>query len=154
MVMDRDDFKTFIEAQSTGRYRATDENLAAAKRMAMHGWSMRAKERGISDPEDLSYSCKFSSLFIKILFGGSIAGNHDHQFNVIDGKIIDLSSDSGDVNDIKKNGEDPYAIDHDFLFNEDHIDSMYSCLPRVESWVEKFDFANRSKFFRDSVFTL
>jgi len=112
----------------------TPENFTRAKAFVLQKWKERAIERGSKEPVDLSYSCKFGTLFMKKVFGGIVKGNYDHQYNVIDGKIIDLSHDSADVLKLA----DPYHHHKKFFGSKDHRDSMESCLPRVEQWVEEF----------------
>lgn len=104
------------------------------KEFLFQKWCERAEENGREEPRDLSYSCKFSTLFFKALFGGKIEGNHGHQYNVLNGEVIDLSEDSEDVKGLKN----PYYNDELFFGNVDHVKSMKSCTERVEKWVEQF----------------
>lgn len=139
LQVNKDDFEYFIANLSNGVYQASKDNLVIAKRIAFIGWAARAKERGLEPPSDLSNGCKFSSLFVKLLFGGEIKGSYLHQFNMIGDELIDFSEESLDVREIKEGGDDPYEVDDDFLFNDEHIESMYSCLPRVQSWINRFN---------------
>lgn len=113
---------------------ATEENIAYAKQFALQKWIERARERGLEEPTDLSYGCKFASLFVWSVFGGKLSGNYDHQFVVLDKKIIDLSHDSSDVRSL----EQPHRHDPVFFGSPDHLDSMNSCLPRVSQWSQEF----------------
>ena len=126
--------RRWLNQSSPGKIPATDENLQKAKDFILEKWRERAAERGNQMPSDLSYSCKFTTLFVKMVFGGSIKGNFDHQFNFIDGRIVDLNHDAADVVSL----DDPHRHDELFFGNRDHIGSMKSCLPRVEQWVEEF----------------
>lgn len=118
----------------------TPSNLEAAKTFVIQKWKERAAERGSREPDDLSGACKFSSLFIQKLFGGTIEGNWHHQYNVIGGEVVDITSDSSEVGGL----DEPYHHDLVFFGNPDHIESMKSCLPRVNRWVDEFlgDFIN------------
>jgi hypothetical protein len=118
----------------TSKLPATPENLKRAKAFVFEKWKERAVERGAPAPTDLSYSCKFSSLFVQRVFGGTIAGNYDHQYNIIDGEKVDINEDSKDVQGL----DDPHEHDDDFFGSEDHLDSLNSCVSRVNKWVEEF----------------
>ena len=114
---------------------ATPENITKAKEFVFRKWQERAKELGRPEPTDLSSSCKFGSLFAQKIFGGKLQGNYDHQYVVLaNGQIIDFSHDAADVQKLKK------VYYHDSLFwnNPDHRESMKSCLPRVNKWVDEF----------------
>ncbi len=129
-------FERSIEA---GALPATPENIAAAKAFVLKKWQERAIERGGPNatlPDDLSSSCKFSSLFARAVFGGKLEGNFDHQFvRAKDGTIIDLNIDAADVKEL---GDQAHR--HDILFwgSRDHRDSVRSCVPRVKEWVAEF----------------
>ena len=126
--------KPWVKKNTNGVLPLTDENLRKAREFVFVKWKERAQERGDKIPEDLAKSCKFSTLFIKKLFGGSIQGNVDHQYNVIDGKIIDINKDAKDVLRL----ENPYNHDPKFFGNPEHMDSMKTCIERVNIWVEEF----------------
>ena len=114
---------------------ATPENILKAKEFVFRKWKERATERGLPTPQDLSSSCKFGSLFAQKIFGGKLQGNYDHQHVVLpDGQIIDFSHDAEDVKSLRN----PYKHDKKFWNNPDHRESMASCLPRVNQWVEEF----------------
>lgn len=122
-----------IESMSS-KLPATPENLKRAQEFVLKKWRERAAERGRFEPKDLSSSCKFSSMFVQAVFGGEIRGNYDHQFVVLNGQIIDLNKDAEDVRDM----EDPYEHDESWFGNDEHLDSMESCKPRVRDWVRDF----------------
>ena len=113
----------------------TSKNIKLAKDFVFEKWKERQAERFMV-PNDLSYSCKFSSMFAQRIFGGTIKGNYDHQFVVLpDGNILDLNYDAEDV---KKLGDKAYKHDPKFFGKGDHKKSMKSCEPRVNRWVEEF----------------
>lgn len=126
--------KSWLNKESDGVLPPTDDNICKAKEFVFEKWKERAVERGINEPTDLSSSCKFCSLFVKQVFGGRIRGNYDHEHNVIEGKIIDLSCDSEDVSKL----DNPYWHDRTHMGCRDHIETLKSCMPRVNEWVDGF----------------
>ena len=131
--------KSWLKQASNGLLPFNNDNLSKAKEFVFQKWKERAIERGRNEPIDLAYSCKFGTLFMKLIFGGKIEGNFDHQYNVINGKIIDLSNDAEDVLKLI----DPYHHDDKFFGSRDHIDSMNSCMQRVNTWVKEFLINNK-----------
>lgn len=122
--------------EGDGRFNPTPSNIKLAREIAFAGWKGRARERGLGEPEDLSRACKFCSLFARHLFGGEIRGNEEHQFLVLpSGDILDLGEGAQDILAL----EAPYAHDPAFWGCPDHLESLESCLPRVESWVRLFE---------------
>jgi RNA:NAD 2'-phosphotransferase (TPT1/KptA family) len=114
---------------------ATPQNIQKAKNFVFKKWQERAEENGRPAPNDLSNSCKFGSLFAQKIFGGKLQGNYDHQYVVLPtGQIIDFSHDAEDVKKLKN----PHYHDSLFWKNSEHKESMKSCLPRVNKWVEDF----------------
>jgi hypothetical protein len=114
-------------------------NIAKAKAVALEGWRERARERGLDKlPSDLSGACKFASMFAQRLFGGELRGNHDHQFLLLDGAIIDLTDGSEELDRLRADGKDPYLHDRRFWGNREHKESMRSCERRVNAWTQKF----------------
>lgn len=85
-------------------------------------------------PVDLSGSCKFTSMFAAVVFGGRIAGNADHQYAVVNGRILDLNEHAKDVREL----DSPYEHDADFFGNPDHVESLESCADRVSRWIAEF----------------
>lgn len=124
----------------------TPENVETAKEFALAKWQerhdamadewMRAMGRPWSRdrPHDLSSSCKFTSVFAAVVFGGQIAGNEMHQFAVVNGRPLDLNEGASDIAGI----EGAYENDPQFLWNPDHLASVESCLPRVEKWLGEY----------------
>lgn len=108
--------------------------FARAKKFIFLKWCERAVERGEPTPLDLSHSCKYGSLFMSMVFGGVVEGNYQHQYNMIDGKIVDLSHDAADVLALRE----PYYHEAELFGIEKHMASMESCRPRVETWVKEF----------------
>jgi hypothetical protein len=115
----------------------TESLLAQVRITALQGWKERAIERGQLEPLDLSSSCKFSSALVRTLFGGTIEGTHEHQFNRIAGAIVDINRDAQDVSALRARGIDPHQHDRRFIGSRDHIDSMLSCMPRVRVWATR-----------------
>lgn len=156
-TMDPDDQAEFdaIRAQSglhegtsaPAKLEATPENLQRASEFVLKKWRERAAERGYPEPEDLSSSCKFSSLFAQAIFGGQIQGHYEHQYVVLNGEIIDLNKDAADV----KAMDDPHDHDESWFGNDEHIDSMESCKPRVMDWVREFRAGLNESFTLDSL---
>jgi hypothetical protein len=110
------------------------ERFAQAKSFVFRKWCDQAKERGLISPVDLSGSCKYGSLFMNQIFGGKICGHYEHQYNVIDGRIVDLSHDAVDVGRITN----PYLHEPDFFVIPEKKASLNKCLPRVKVWVIEF----------------
>jgi hypothetical protein len=80
--------------------------------------------------------CRFSSLSAQRAFDGKIQGNYDHQYVVSsDGCILDLNDDAEDV----RKSSNPHRRDKRFWNNKDHRESMDSCRPRVEAWINYFE---------------
>lgn len=112
------------------------DKIAAAKTFVFDKWCERAHELGHREPEDLSSSCKFSSLFASHIFDGEMMGSEDHQFvELKDGSILDLNEDAADVRDLY----DPYEHDEEFWMNDEHAASMASCHSRVAKWIEQWE---------------
>jgi hypothetical protein len=126
-----------LMTEEAGLLEPTPENIAKAREFAMAKWKERAKERYAPEPADLSYSCKFTSLFAQQLFGGQIEGSWDHQFlKLEDGTVVDLNIDAEDV---KALGDRAHAHDPAFFRrNREWRDSMASVKPRVMQWVKEF----------------
>lgn len=113
----------------------TEKNISLARAFALNRWRDRARERGLPIPDDLSSSCKFTSLFAQGLFGGRLRGNHDHQFlELPGGEILDLNAEAKDVRALDTH----YRHDPVFWNNPDHRASLRSCRPRVADWLEDF----------------
>ncbi len=110
------------------------ERFAQAKLFMFRKWCELATERQTTPPTDLSGSCKYGSLFMKQVFGGSIRGHYEHQYNVIDGRIVDLSHDARDVGRISN----PYLHEPDFFAIPEKQAALNACLPRVKCWVIQF----------------
>ncbi len=110
------------------------EGFVEAKRFVFRKWSEVAAEQRKPKPVDLSGSCTFGSLFMHRLFGGSIRGHYQHQYNVIAGRIVDLSHDSLDVGAMRT----PYLHEPEFFKIPEQIASLANCTPRIDSWVAEF----------------
>jgi hypothetical protein len=110
------------------------ERFAQAKVFVFRKWCELAIERHKKIPTDLSGSCKYGSLFMNRVFGGSICGHYQHQYNLIEGRIVDLSHDAIDVGRMRH----PYLHEADFFTIPEKQASLNSCLPRVDNWVIQF----------------
>lgn len=118
------------KAQLTYSY----ERFAQAKAFVFRKWCEQAAERGALAPTDLSGSCKYGSLFMNQVFGGTIRGHYEHQYNIIGGRIVDLSHDAIDVGRLRT----PYLHEPGFFAIPEKQASLKGCLPRVEHWVTQF----------------
>jgi hypothetical protein len=113
----------------------TPEAIEACKTTALEMWRRRAAERREPEPYDLSSSCKFTTQFAKLIFGGEIRGNHDHfHLRCPCGVIVDLNADARDVMDIREQGRDPLLHDRRLMRSRDVRESLASCLPRAVRW--------------------
>ncbi len=131
-----DDFEEIGDATPGLPIQATAKNIALARRFVWQKWKERAKEMGRPVPEDLSDSCKFTSQFARIIFGGELQGNVDHQFvRLPNGRILDLNKSAEDV---QKKIDHPHIHDPEFFGNPVHEESMASCRGRVLRWVDEF----------------
>lgn len=110
------------------------ERFALAKVFVFRKWVELAVERKICAPTDLSGACKFGSLFMSRVFGGCLRGHYQHQYNLIDGRIVDLSHDAADVGSMRN----PYLNEPEFFAIPEFRASMDSCLPRIELWAVEF----------------
>ena len=110
------------------------ERFAQAKVFVFRKWCEQAAERGVLTPADLSGACKYGSLFMNLVFGGVIYGHYEHQYNIIGGRIVDLSHDAIDVGRISN----PYLHEPDYFKIPEKQASLMRCLPRVECWVAQF----------------
>ncbi|MCX7087028.1 MAG: transcriptional regulator [Methylococcales bacterium] len=110
------------------------QHFAHAKVFVFDKWCEQATDRGARMPTDLSGACKYSSLFMNLVFGGTICGHYEHQYNLIDGRIVDLSHDAMDVGRIIN----PYHHEPDYFAIPEKKASLDGCLPRVARWVVEF----------------
>ena len=112
----------------------TAAELTLARQFVLAKWLERAHERGEAVPLDLSCSCKYGTLFMHTVFGGVIAGNYQHQFNIIDDRIVDLSDASADVLSLAR----PYFEEPELFDIAEHKASMLTCQTRVDDWVREY----------------
>ena len=110
------------------------ERFALAKVFVFRKWCEQAAKRDAPPPADLSGSCKYGSLFMNQVFGGRVCGHYQHQYNIIGGRIVDLSHDAIDVGSIIN----PYLHEPGYFAIPEKRASLNSCLPRVERWVAQF----------------
>jgi hypothetical protein len=114
--------------------------FAHAKVFLFDKWCDRARLNKLLPPTDLSGSCKYGSLFMQAVFGGVVRGHFEHQYNYIEGRIVDLSHDAADVGRMRN----PYL--HEPLYFEipEVRLSLAGCYPSSQAWAEAF-LAQRAK---------
>ena len=117
-----------------GRLVYSYEHFALAKTFVFRKWREHAAERQAEIPVDLSAACKYGSLFMNQVFGGSIQGHYQHQYNRIGGRIVDLSHDAADVGRMAN----PYLHEQEYFAIPELRRSLDICLPRVDIWVAEF----------------
>jgi len=81
----------------TAKLPYSDANFALAKVFFFGKWCERSVQRELPQPLDLTGACKYGSLFMQCVFGGALRGHYEHQYNFIDGRLVDLSHDAADV---------------------------------------------------------
>ncbi|UZR29823.1 transcriptional regulator [Methylococcus mesophilus] len=118
----------------TGRLGYCYDGFASAKSCFFKQWIAFASERGIAMPNDLSGSCRYGSLFMQSVFGGSIRGHYQHQYNLIDGRLVDLSHDAKDVGGMAN----PYFHEPRYFEIPELQSSLAACTPRAERWANEF----------------
>lgn len=110
------------------------ERFALAKVFVFRKWLELAAERKVEVPADLSGACKYGSLFMNLVFGGAIRGHYQHQYNLIGGRIVDLSHDAADVGRLTN----PYLNEPEYFSTPEQQASLDCCVPRVERWAQEF----------------
>jgi hypothetical protein len=99
----------------------TYANFADAKVFLFEKWCQLAAERHLVRPADLSGACKYGSLFM-------------HQYNVIDGRLVDLSHDASDVGRMSN----PYLHEPEYFDVPEFHAALAKCQPRANSWAVEF----------------
>jgi hypothetical protein len=117
-----------------GRLAYTHDGFAEAKVWLLDQWQAWADEQGRARPVDLSGACKYGSLMVQYVFGGSIRGHFEHQYNFIDGRLVDLSHDALDVGRMRH----PYQHEPAYFAVPELQASLAGCSPRAEAWGAKF----------------
>lgn len=112
----------------------TYENFAYAKLFLFGKWCESAMERQVAQPNDLSGACKYGSLFMQCVFGGGLRGHFEHQYNFIDGRLVDLSHDAADVGRMSN----PYLHEPEYFSVPELQASLAQCLARSEGWADEF----------------
>lgn len=112
----------------------TYSSFATAKSWFFVKWCELAAQRGIAVPLDLSGSCKYGSIFMQSVFGGSIRGHFEHQCNSIDGRLVDLSHDAADVGRMIN----PYLHEPNYFLIPEVQQSLADCQARAELWASEF----------------
>jgi hypothetical protein len=118
----------------TGKISYSYENFAIAKEFVFVKWCEIARIKNLTIPIDLSRSCKYSSLFAQSIFGGVIRGHYEHQYNFIDGRLVDLSHDSLDVGKMSN----PYLHEKTYFDIPEIQTSLAKCSHRAEQWATEF----------------
>ncbi len=161
--------RDFREARSQPLLPVTPENITIAKKFVMKKWIEREREdhdqdekrraimkkRGgerynynpqeFCEPTDLTNSCKYSSYFCSIVFGGKMMGNMEHYFTKLpNGEILDLNDEAKDVRDMlerhKQSGferDSPYYHDEVFCHKGVKYDQR-DVSRRVSEWLNEF----------------
>ena len=127
--------KKFLVTRVETEYERCEFNLTLIHDFCLEKWRERAKERYMKPPEDLSNSCKFTSMFVRQILGGHITGNFYHQFCIVEDEIVDINQNCKDVLEL----DEPHFIDSNFIGNRDHIFSLESCIPRLNDWIDEFN---------------
>jgi hypothetical protein len=112
----------------------TADGFAQAKAFVFHRWCELATEQAWRPPSDLSGACKYGSLFVREVFGGVIQGHYAHQFNRLEGRLVDLSHDALDVGRMSQ----PYLNDATYFEIPEYQQQLAACMPRVQRWVTGF----------------
>jgi hypothetical protein len=120
------------------RLEATEEALDEARAFVFEKWCERAQRLGRPTPYDLSSSCRFSSLFVRFVFGGTLKGNLRHMFNEIDGQIIDLNKNALDVRNMEQNQMQPYCHVESDILHPDYRERVETCVLFVKQWSDEF----------------
>jgi hypothetical protein len=68
------------------------------------------------------------------VFGGAIRGHFEHQYNFIEGRLVDLSHDAEDVGQMSN----PYLHEPEYFLMPEFQASLSRCVPRAERWAEEF----------------
>lgn len=68
------------------------------------------------------------------VFCGQIEGHYQHQFNRIQGRLVDLSHDALDVGQMRS----PYLHEPEYFTIPRVQSQQLACLPRVTDWSERF----------------
>jgi hypothetical protein len=117
-----------------GKISYSYENFSLAKEFVFTKWCETARIRNLTIPIDLSRSCKYSSLFAQSIFGGVIRGHYEHQYNFIDGRLVDLSHDALDVGKMSN----PYLHEKSYFDLPEIQTSLEKCSHRTEQWATEF----------------
>lgn len=68
------------------------------------------------------------------MFGGAIRGQFEHQYNFIDGRLVDLSVDVSDVRRMCY----LYLHEPDYFQVPEVQLSLSQCEPRAQRWADEF----------------
>ncbi len=125
--------KKFLEAD--------EATTSKAKAFLLEKWQEYALERWGSSsekPDDLTNACKFCALFAEAVFGAERRANYEHEFNILNGNIFDLTYPNIGLLELEEKGYPIYSKDRAFFNSRDHRYSIDTCRPRVARWVDEF----------------
>ena len=124
-----------------------DEKWKFLRNFILEKWQKMDYElKDFYEVNDMSFSCKFTSLFCAKLFRGYLRGNKYHNFAIVDNYIIDPTNPSWMFDRFKEDNIDPYLIDNEYLCTIETQEWVDSCTPRVEGWIEEFIKEFNNKF--------
>jgi hypothetical protein len=118
----------------TAKLPYSDANFALAKVFFFGKWCERSVQRELPQPLDLTGACKYGSLFMQCVFGGALRGHYEHQYNFIDGRLVDLSHDAADVGRMTH----PYLHEPAYFLIPEMQASLDRCLPHAQAWATQF----------------
>lgn len=121
-------------AQQPGLLPYTCAEFARAKVFLFGKWCEVASDRNQARPTDLSGACKYGSLFMQGVFGGELRGHYQHQYNFIDGRLVDLSHDAADVGRMRH----PYLHEPEYFAVPELQAALALCVVRTDVWAAEF----------------
>lgn len=122
-----------VKATFPARLPLTPRNIQKVEAALVGLWNERQTERSLPISTDRSGSCKFACLLVREVFGGRLAGNDFHMFNMINGRKFDLNEGQIDVLDL---GGMAYIKSMKSITHSDYRASLGTCMPRVNRWVD------------------
>jgi hypothetical protein len=125
----------------TGPLMYSEAQFGWAKAFVFRQWCAWAVQREAPAPLDLSGACKYGSLFMCRVYGGSIQGHYQHQYNHINGQRVDLSYDAADVAGMAQ----PYLHEPLYFDIPEGQRALAGCLPRVDHWVSLYLAEDRAR---------
>jgi hypothetical protein len=68
------------------------------------------------------------------VFGGELRGHFEHQYNYIDGRLVDLSHDAADVGRMRH----PYQHEPEYFAVPELQAALALCVLRTDVWAAEF----------------